>query len=100
MTREGTSCALVAMRAASLKMLKNKLGEYVRLAAAGRYSSPNETQSWAEIVPPRPGRRPAEAIRSGWIIPPALEPDAAVPRKPIMPFRKLAPGIETDREER
>jgi antitoxin (DNA-binding transcriptional repressor) of toxin-antitoxin stability system len=96
------------MRAVGLKILKNKLSEYVRLAAAGETVLITDRDTVvAEIIPPRPGRSPmladaflAEAMRSGWIIPPAFAPGAAVPRKPIMPFRELARGIESDREDR
>jgi len=97
-----------AMRAVGLKILKNKLSEYVRLAAAGETVLITDRDAVvAEIVPPRPGRSPmladaflAEAVRRGWITPPAFAADAAVPRKPIMPFRELAGEIEADREDR
>ena len=86
------------MRAVGLKMLKNKLSEYVRFAAAGETVLITDRDAVvAEIVPPRPGRSPmladaflAEAVRRGWITPPALAPDAAVPRKPIMPRTRPA----------
>ena len=42
----------------------------------------------------------AEAVRRGWITPPAFASDAAIPRKPIMPFRELARDMEADREDR
>jgi hypothetical protein len=42
----------------------------------------------------------AEAVRNGWITPPAFASDAAMPRKPIMSFRELMREIEADREER
>ena len=86
------------MRSVGLKILKNKLSEYVRLAAGGETVLITDRDAVvAEIVPPRPGRSPmladawlAEAVRRGWITPPALVSDAAIPRKPIMPFRELA----------
>ena len=96
------------MRAVGLKILKNKLSEYVRLAAAGETVLITDRDAVvAEIVPPRPGRSPmladawlAEAVRKGWITPPVLASDAAAPRKPIMPFRDLVGEIEADRADR
>jgi antitoxin (DNA-binding transcriptional repressor) of toxin-antitoxin stability system len=96
------------MRAVGLKILKNKLSEYLRLAARGEtVLITDRDKVVAELVPPRPGRSPmladawlAEAVRSGWITPPAFVTDAAVPRKPIMSFGELMREIEADREER
>jgi antitoxin (DNA-binding transcriptional repressor) of toxin-antitoxin stability system len=96
------------MRAVGLKILKNKLSEYVRLAARGETVLITDRDAVvAEIVPPRPGRSTmiadawlAEAVRNGWITPPAFSQDAAVPRKPMMSFRELMMEIEADREER
>ena len=96
------------MRAVGLKVLKNKLSEYVRLAARGETVLITDRDAVvAEIVPPHPGRSPmladawlAEAVRSGWITPPALASDASIPRKPILSFHELMKEIEADREER
>ena len=100
--------ALGCMRSVGLKVLKNKLSEYVRLAARDEtVLITDRDMVVAEIIPPRPGRSSmiadawlAEAVRNGWITPPAFCHDAAVPRKPIMAFRKLMRKIEADREER
>ena len=96
------------MRSVGLKVLKNKLSEYVCLAARGEAVLITDRDTVvAEIVPPRPGRSPmladawlAEAVRNGWITPPAFGSDAPMPRKPIMSFRELMREIEADREER
>jgi antitoxin (DNA-binding transcriptional repressor) of toxin-antitoxin stability system len=96
------------MRAVGLKILKNKLSEYVRLAARGEtVLITDRDKVVAEITPPRPGRSAmladswlAEAVRTGWITPPAFASDASMPRKPIMSFRELMREIEADREER
>jgi antitoxin (DNA-binding transcriptional repressor) of toxin-antitoxin stability system len=96
------------MRAVGLKVLKNKLSEYVRLAARGETVLITDRDTVvAEIIPPRPGRSPmladawlAEVVRSGLITPPAFASDAAIPRKPIMSFSELMREIEADREER
>jgi len=96
------------MRSVGIKVLKNKLSEYVRLAASGEAVLITDRETVvAEIVPPRLGRSPiladawlAEAVRNGWITPPAFASVAAMPRKPIMSFRELMREIAADREER
>jgi antitoxin (DNA-binding transcriptional repressor) of toxin-antitoxin stability system len=96
------------MRSVGLKILKNKLSEYVRLAASGEtVLVTDRDRVVAELVPPRSGRSPfladamlAEAVRAGWITPPALVGDGPPPRKPVMPFRDLAEELQRDREDR
>jgi antitoxin (DNA-binding transcriptional repressor) of toxin-antitoxin stability system len=96
------------MRSVGLKTLKNKLSEYVRLAAGGEtVLVTDRDRVVAEIVPPRAGRSPlladamlAEAVRQGFITPPALPPGAAPPRKPVMAFRELMRELSRDRDER
>ena len=68
------------MRSVGLKVLKNKLSEYVRLAASGEtVLVTDRDRVVAEIVPPNPSRSPlladallAEAVREGWVTPPTL----------------------------
>jgi antitoxin (DNA-binding transcriptional repressor) of toxin-antitoxin stability system len=96
------------MRAVGLKILKNKLSEYIRLVAGGEtVLVTDRDRVVAEIVPPRSGRSPlladamlADAVREGWITPPVLAAAAPPPRKPIMAFRDLMEGLEHDREDR
>ncbi len=96
------------MRSVGLKVLKNKLSEYVRLAAGGETVLVTvRDRVVAEIVPPQTGRSPrladallAEAIRESWITPPAFAPDSAPPRKPVMAFRALMAELERAREDR
>lgn len=96
------------MRSVGLKVLKNKLSEYVRLAAGGEtVLVTDRDRVVAEIVPPQPGRSPllsdallAEAVRAGWLTPPVLAGDRPPPRKPIMAFRDLAKELQQDREDR
>jgi hypothetical protein len=61
----------------------------------------------AELTPPQKNRSPvladallAEAVRQGWITPPALPAVGAPPRKPVMSFRRLLRELEQDRSER
>ena len=96
------------MRAVGLKVLKNKLSEYVRLAERGeRVLVTDRDRVVAEIIPPETTRSPvladallAEAVRQGWITPPALPSAGAPPRNPVMSFRDLKKELDEDRSER
>jgi len=96
------------MRSVGLKVLKNKLSEYVRLAAGGEtVLVTDRDRVVAELVPPRSGRSPlladamlADAVREGWITPPTLTPDSPPPRKPIAPLGDLMEELQRDRDER
>ncbi len=96
------------MRAVGLKELKNRLSEYVRLVASGEtVLVTDRDRVVAEMVPPREGRSPlladaqlAEAVRRGWITPPALPAGGPPPRKPVMSIRDLLRELEQDREDR
>jgi antitoxin (DNA-binding transcriptional repressor) of toxin-antitoxin stability system len=96
------------MRAVGLKVLKNKLSEYVRLAAGGEtVLVTDRDRVVAELVPPREGRSPlladallAEAVRRGWITPPALPPGDPPPSTPIMKFNDLMRQLDEDRADR
>ena len=96
------------MRAVGLKVLKNKLSEYVRLAERGEtVLVTDRDRVVAEIVPPDKSRSPrladallADAMRQGWITPPALPSTGVPPCKPVMSFRELKRGLEQDRSER
>ena len=96
------------MRAVGLKILKNKLSEYVRLAAAGETVLITDRDTVvAEIVPPRPGRSPMladamleEAYRKG-LITPAVNPSEAIPPSdPVMTFEDLMQDLEESRQDR
>ena len=96
------------MRSVGLKVLKNRLSEYVRLAAGGEtVLVTDRNRVVAEIVPPQPGRDPlladallAEAVREGWLTPAALAGGSPPPRKPIMAFRDLMKELQRDRKDR
>jgi antitoxin (DNA-binding transcriptional repressor) of toxin-antitoxin stability system len=98
------------MRAVGLKVLKNKLSEYVRLAASGEtVLVTDRDRVVAELVPPQAGRSPlladaflAEAVREGWITPPSFAGPAAgpPPRKPVMSFEDLMRDLQQDRDTR
>lgn len=96
------------MRAVGLKVLKNKLSEYVRLASRGEtILVTDRDQVVAELVPPREHRSPlladallAEAVRKGWLTPPVLAPGGPPPRAPVAPLRELLQELAADREDR
>lgn len=96
------------MRSVGIKVLKNKLSEYVRLAASGEtVLVTDRDRVVAELVPPRGEGRTkatdakwAEAIRQGHVTP-AIAPGKGVPpRKPVMSFEELMAELEQDREDR
>ena len=95
------------MRAVGLKVLKNKLSEYVRLAAHGEtVLVTDRDRVVAELAPPEKNRSPvlgdallAEAVRQGWITPPVLPAVGVPPRKPVTSFRNLLRELERDRSD-
>ena len=95
------------MRSVGIKTLKNKLSEYVRIAAAGEtVLVTDRDRVVAELGPPSPGRagvlsdaRLAEAVRAGWLTPP-LRRGLVPPRQPVMTMAELIAGLEADREDR
>ena len=95
------------MRAVGIKVLKNKLSEYVKIAAAGEtVLVTNHDRVVAELGPPRPGRaemlsdaRLAEGVRSGWIRPPALG-SGVPPSRPDAPLSKILADLDRSREDR
>jgi antitoxin (DNA-binding transcriptional repressor) of toxin-antitoxin stability system len=86
-----------------IKVLKNKLSEYVRLAEHGEtVLVTDRDRVVTELVPPETPRSPllAEAVRQGRITPPALSSATPPPRKPVMSFRELLRELDQDRSER
>jgi len=96
------------MRSVGLKVLKNKLSEYVRLAAGGEtVLVTDRDRVVAELVPPQSGRGVlladallAEAVREGWVTPPVLGAKNPPPRKPVATFRELMAELDAAREDR
>jgi len=96
------------MRAVGLKVLKNKLSEYVRLAAGGEpILITDRDRVVAELTAPRPGRSVmladamlAEAVRNGWITPPPLPPGEPPAPLPVAPLDELLRELREDREGR
>lgn len=97
------------MKAVGIKTLSSRLSEYVRLAASGEtVLVTDRDRVVAEIASPRAGRSPvladamlAEAVRSGWLTPPAL-PQAGPPpaAQPVLPLSELLSELDEDRSDR
>ena len=93
------------MRTVGLKTLKNRLSEYVRLAAAGEtVVITDRGRVVAEIVPPRskPESIIERGVREGWITPAIRGPDWPPPRNPIKGYtlEQLLAELDKDREDR
>jgi antitoxin (DNA-binding transcriptional repressor) of toxin-antitoxin stability system len=96
------------MRAVGLRVLKNRLSEYVRMAAAGETVLVTDRERVvAEIVPPRQerARTPqdallADAVRKGWLTPAVGRSGDRVPRRPVGPSSVLLEEIDADRADR
>jgi antitoxin (DNA-binding transcriptional repressor) of toxin-antitoxin stability system len=95
------------VRAIGLKVLKNKLSEYVRLAASGEtVLITDRDRVVAELIPPTPGRSEAvddailaDLVRSGCLTPPLIGPGGTPPRKPVTRLADLLEELQRDRSE-
>jgi len=95
------------MRAVGLKVLKNRLSEYVRLAASGETVLVTDRERVvAELIPPRQGRAAlaqdavlAEAVRNGWLTPALGAAQDSVPHRPVAPLDRLLVELERDRAD-
>ena len=92
------------MRTVGLKILKNKLSEYVRLAAGGEtIVITDRGREVAEIVPPRPNPESIieRGVREGWITPAKRPFRPLPPRLPaVVTLEELLQELEQDREDR
>jgi antitoxin (DNA-binding transcriptional repressor) of toxin-antitoxin stability system len=96
------------MRSVGIKVLKNKLSEYVRLAAAGEtVLVTDRDRVVAEIGPPGPTRSPMlsdalllDAFRQGWMTPPISVGRGPPPRKPVLTINELLNNLQRDRADR
>jgi antitoxin (DNA-binding transcriptional repressor) of toxin-antitoxin stability system len=95
------------MRSVGLKTLKNKLSEYVRLAAGGETVLVTDREKVvAELVPPRESRSPlladallADAVRRGWLTPPSLPPGTPPPPAAgVAPLAQVLAELSADRD--
>jgi antitoxin (DNA-binding transcriptional repressor) of toxin-antitoxin stability system len=99
---------IVSMRSVGIKVLKNKLSEYIRLAASGEtVLVTDRDRVVAEIVPPGPRRTPLvsdalllDAFRQGWITPPLVVSRKLPARKPVMTLERVLGALERERADR
>ena len=95
------------MRSVGLKILKNRLSEYVRLVASGEtVLVTDRDRVVAELVPPRQGHTTlatdallAEAVRKGWLTPALGAPTDSLPHRPVLTLGRLLAELEGDRAE-
>lgn len=101
------------MRTVGLKTLKNKLSEYIRLAASGEtIVITDRDRPVAEIRPLHQDLttgegRPLSAfelrgMREGWLSPAKVRDGSPPPGKPVegLTFEQLMADLERDREDR
>jgi len=96
------------MRAVGLKVLKNRLSEYVRMAAAGEtVLVTDRDRVVAELRAPQSGRGEvladavlAEAVRKGWLRPPTMATGSAPPRLPMEAWSTLMTELASSRDDR
>lgn len=96
------------MRVVGIKALKNKLSEYVRVAADGEtILVTDRDRVVAELGPPQAGRAVdvgdvllADAVRKGWLRPPVTTADVLPRRNPVAPLADLLRELDEDRNDR
>lgn len=95
------------MRTVGLKVLKNRLSEYIRLVATGEtVLVTDRDRVVAELRPPQ-GRSPlisdavlAEAMRRGLLSAPLVVREGPPGRSPIEPLADVLAGLDRDRGDR
>jgi antitoxin (DNA-binding transcriptional repressor) of toxin-antitoxin stability system len=96
------------MKTVGLKVLKNKLSEYVRLAASGEtVLVTDRDRVVAELNPPQPAHMYAKkesiidrGIREGWIKPARRRGPPPPPPPAVMTLDELMEELARDREDR
>jgi prevent-host-death family protein len=96
------------MRTVGLKVLKNKLSEYVRIAAGGEHVLISDRgKVVAELVPPNASRAEsvsdallAEAVRNGLMSPPRWRGGPVTQSKGVMKLSDVLRDLGADRGDR
>jgi len=96
------------MRFVGLKILKNRLSEHLRMAAAGeRILVTDRDRVVAELIAAQADTPPmasdavlAEAVRAGWLRPSVLHTGAIPRRMPVAPLAELLSELDGDRDDR
>jgi antitoxin (DNA-binding transcriptional repressor) of toxin-antitoxin stability system len=106
LTEGATGSYFEIVRSVGLKVLKNKLSEYVRLAAQGEtVLVTDRDRVVAEIGPPAAGRGEwasdvhlATLVRDGILRPPLLPRGTVPPRRPVAPTEDILRELSADRD--
>ncbi len=96
------------MRAVGIKILKNRLSEYVRIAASGEsVLVTDRDRVVAELGPPSPTRAEAvhdallaEAVRAGWLSPATGRVSEPPQKLPVADWAEIRDELDRDRGER
>ena len=103
-----TSSYVSQMRSVGIKVLKNKLSEYVRIAESGEtVLITDRDRVVAELVPPQSTRAEsvpdallADAVRNGYVTP-ARRPRILPPATPgVAPLKQILSELAEDRADR
>ncbi|MBN2496575.1 MAG: type II toxin-antitoxin system Phd/YefM family antitoxin [Deltaproteobacteria bacterium] len=96
------------MKIVGIKVLKNKLSQYVKLAASGEtVLISDRDEVVAELVPPRatrsrelPDALLADMVRQGLLTPAVYPPGSPPECEPVAPLREILGELDSDRAER
>jgi antitoxin (DNA-binding transcriptional repressor) of toxin-antitoxin stability system len=97
------------MHAVGIDALRDRLSEWVKVAAEGEtVLITDEDRVIAQLCPPGARRsvspmdaRLAQAIQEGWIKPAIIPPGTPMlPRKPVASFDEVMQELEEDRDDR
>jgi antitoxin (DNA-binding transcriptional repressor) of toxin-antitoxin stability system len=95
------------MRTVGLKVLKNKLSEYVRIAASGEtVLVTDRDRVVAELRPPegRGGTAAdvalAEVVQRGWLTAPLIVREGPPPSMPVATLSQVLDELRADRDDR
>ena len=96
------------MKTVGLKVLKNKLSEYVRIAAGGEtVLVTDRDRVVAELVPPQPEHKNLKkesvierGIREGWIKPATRHGPPPPPPPAVMTLEEMLEDLARSREDR
>ncbi len=95
------------MRTVDVKVLKNRLSEYIRLVNSGEIVLVTDGgRVVAELLPPQghgpssSGVKLAEAMRRGWLSAPLMVRNGPPPRMPVAPLTEVLRSLDVDRHDR
>ena len=95
------------MRTVGLRILKNKLSEYIRLVATGETVLVTDRDKVVAELRPPTGRSEltsdallAEAMRKGWLSAPMLVREGPPPSSPVAAFDDLMRDLAASRDDR